>query len=82
MAQNSVNIAAKNIAQVIYGYCAYRLVVLQPVNKASADIVLLYKFIGSHIFLFQRIIKRFISNQAITSNQFYFILYMLTIVDI
>lgn len=66
----SVDIAAKNVAQIVECHGAYRLVVLETVDETAADVEIPYQLVCRHTSVFHSPVKRLVSNQKITSTPF------------
>lgn len=70
MVYDAVDIAAKNIAQIVERHGAYRLVVLEAVYETAADVEIPYQLVCRHPSVFHGFVKRLISNHKITSTPF------------
>ena len=70
MVHDAVNIAVKNIAQIVERHGAYRLVVLEAVDEAAADVEVPYQPVCRHTSVFHSPVKRLVSNQKITPTPF------------
>ena len=70
MVYDAVDIAAKNIAQIVERHGAYRLVVLEAVDETAADVEVPYQLVCRHTSVFHSPVKRLVSNQKITSTPF------------
>lgn len=70
MVHYAVDIAAKNIAQIVERHGAYWLVVLEAVYETAADIEVPYQLVCRHPSVFHGFVKRLISNHKITSTPF------------